>query len=323
MMTLSINEDYKKIISALTTEEYAQLEENILRDGVRESIVTWNGVIIDGHNRYEICTKHGLDFPVLEMEFASEGDAEIWIIKNQLGRRNISDYQRSVLALRLESAISAKAKENSIRSGKDFGKGLSTLTNPIEPVHTRDEVAKMAGVSSGTIHKVKSIEATAPEPIRNAAADGAISINKAYNATKSINALPETEQEDFREKMKSTYDLPEEEQIPAVVEILKDLPKAQQNEGLWLLVNNSTDIREKEESAKRSKYFDNILYKAFTLTTDGGYLESWLDCHDWEETQASLELLANAIKNLQEIEVFAKQYVAERTKLRVIDGRKS
>ena len=319
-MTLSINEDYKSAVSPLSADEYAQLEENILRDGVREPIVTCNGIIIDGHNRYEICIRHGLDFPVLEMEFDTEGDAEIWLIKNQFGRRNISDYQRSVLALRLESVISAKAKENSVRSGKDFGKGLSTLTNPIEPVHTRDEVAKMAGVASGTIHKVKSIEADAPEPIRDAAADGAISINKAYNATRAIDALPEAVQEDFREKLKATYDLPEAEQIPAVVEILKDLPKAQQNEGIGLLVNNSADIRAMEESAKKAKYFDNVIYKAFTLDAGDGYLEAWLDGLTRDEMEASLETLTDAIKNFMKIQELAEQYIAEKTALRLVDG---
>ena len=86
------------------------------------------------------------------------------------------------------------------------------------------------------------------------------------------------------------------------------------------MVNNSADIREMEESTKRQKYFDGVLYKAFTLTADNGYLESWLDCHDREETEASLELLANAIKNLMDIEEKAKLFVAEKSKLRVIEG---
>ena len=320
MKALIINEDFRRIICPLTPDERVQLEENILRDGVREPITVWGDVILDGHNRYDICAKHGLEFPVVEMSFDSDSDAEIWIIKNQFGRRNISDYQRSVLALRLESVIAAKAKENSVRSGKDFGKGCQNSDNPMQPVDTKKEIAKIAGVSHDTVHRVKTIEAAAPDAIRDAASGGAISINRAYNATKAIEALPEAEQDDFREKLKTTYDLPEEEQIPAVVEILKDLPKAQQNEGVRLLVNNSADIREMEESAKRCKYFNNVLYKAFTLTADNGYLESWLDCHDREETEASLELLANAIENLQKIEARAKEYVAEKTKLRVIEG---
>ena len=181
----------------------------------------------------------------------------------------------------------------------------------------------MAGVSHDTIHKVKKVEANAPDAIRDAASGGAISINRAYNATKAIDALPEAEQEDFREKLKSTYDMPEEEQMEAVVEILKDLPKAQQNEGVRLLVNNSADILEMEESTKRCKYFNSVLYKAFTLTADRGYLESWLDCHDREETEASLELLANAISNLQDIEDKAREYIAEKSKIRLIQGGQS
>jgi len=320
MMVLMIKEDYRQIVTPLTAEERAQLEENILRDGVREPIVVWNNVIIDGHNRYEICKRHGLDFPVLEMEFETEGDAEIWLIKNQFGRRNIIDYQRSVLALRLENVISTKAKENSVRSGKDFGKGSQNSANPIEPVDTRKELAKMAGVSHDTIQRVKTIEGAAPELIRDAAAEGAISINKAYNATRAIDALPEAEQEDFREKLKATYDLPEPEQIPAVVEILKDLPKAQQNEGIGLLVNNSADIVAMEESAKKSKYFDNVLYKAFTLKADDGNLEAWLEGLSKDEMDASMEMLDDAIKNLLRIKGLAEQYIAEKSELKIMDG---
>jgi hypothetical protein len=51
---IKINEDFKRLIPALTQEEYKQLEDNILKEGIREKIITWNGYIIDGHNRYEI-----------------------------------------------------------------------------------------------------------------------------------------------------------------------------------------------------------------------------------------------------------------------------
>ena len=67
------------------------------------------------------------------MPFDCENDVMIWIIKNQFCRRNISDYQRSVLVLRLEGLVSAKAKENLVNSGKNFGKGSQNSVNPIQP----------------------------------------------------------------------------------------------------------------------------------------------------------------------------------------------
>jgi hypothetical protein len=59
---IKINEDFKRLIPALTQEEYKQLEDNILKEGIREKIITWDGYIIDGHNRYEIATRWNLDY---------------------------------------------------------------------------------------------------------------------------------------------------------------------------------------------------------------------------------------------------------------------
>ena len=51
------------------------------------------GVIIDGHNRYEICQKEGLHFEIEEMSFETEQEAMVWIINNQLGRRNLEPFR--------------------------------------------------------------------------------------------------------------------------------------------------------------------------------------------------------------------------------------
>ena len=66
---LRIDKEFKAIIRPLFKPEYLQLEENLLADGCRDPIVAWNGVIIDGHNRYEICTRHNIPFAVSEMDF--------------------------------------------------------------------------------------------------------------------------------------------------------------------------------------------------------------------------------------------------------------
>ena len=68
-----------------------QLEANILEDGCLNPIITWRGIIIDGHNRYNICKKYNMPYNVLEKEFDSRDDVIAWICKNQLGRRNISE----------------------------------------------------------------------------------------------------------------------------------------------------------------------------------------------------------------------------------------
>lgn len=69
---LKIEPKFKNLIRPLQRKEYLQLEQNILSDGCRDPIITWNGVIVDGHNRYEICMRHQIPFAVLEMDFSCE-----------------------------------------------------------------------------------------------------------------------------------------------------------------------------------------------------------------------------------------------------------
>lgn len=94
---LKIDQEFKHLIRPLRQREYAQLEQNILSDGCRDPIVVWNDVIVDGHNRHEICMRHGIPFEVKEMEFECREAAIAWICANQLGRRNITEETRKFL----------------------------------------------------------------------------------------------------------------------------------------------------------------------------------------------------------------------------------
>jgi DNA modification methylase len=179
---LKIKEEFKKLIPPLTVQEFKQLEQNCLADGIREKIIIWNGFIIDGHNRYEIATRFNLDYQTESKHFESENDVKEWMINNQFGRRNLSNYQRSVLALQLESVFSERAKENlKLSDGK--GKQKSAEVK-IEPIETRKEVAKVANVSHDTIAKVKKIEAVATPEVKAQLSTGEISINQAYQEIK-------------------------------------------------------------------------------------------------------------------------------------------
>ena len=94
---LKTDGEFKSLIPPLSAEERKQLEENILKDGCRDALVVWNGTIIDGHNRYEICTKHEIPFATRNILLRSREEAIAWICANQLGRRNITDETRRYL----------------------------------------------------------------------------------------------------------------------------------------------------------------------------------------------------------------------------------
>ena len=179
---MKINEEFKKLIPALSVEEFNQLEQNCLAEGIREKIITWNGFIIDGHNRFEIATKHKLKFETESKEFESENDVREWMINNQFGRRNLSNYQRSVLALELESVFSARAKEKQ----KDAGKNKVVQISEQAPMERKaiTQIAKVANVSHDTIAKVKVIEAKATPEVKAQLSTGEVSINQAYQEIK-------------------------------------------------------------------------------------------------------------------------------------------
>jgi N6-adenosine-specific RNA methylase IME4 len=176
---IKIKEEFKKLIPALTKEEYKQLENNCIAEGIREKILIWNGFIIDGHNRYEISLKWDLEIQTETKHFQNEEAVKEWMILNQFGRRNLSNYQRSVLALELEEVFSKKAKEN---LGRNQHSSLPTLAKT--KVDTRKELSKVANVSHGTLDKVKKIQAQASEEVKAKLSTGEVSINAAYQDIK-------------------------------------------------------------------------------------------------------------------------------------------
>ena len=179
---IEIKQEFKDLIPPLTKEEFKQLENNCMSEGIREKILTWNGFIIDGHNRYEIATKWDLDFETENKHFDNEEAVKEWMILNQFGRRNLSNYQRSVLALELEEVFSKKAKEKQIEGGKNKVVQISEQA-PMER-KAITQISKVASVSHDTIAKVKKIQEKAPEEVKAKLRTGEVSINAAYKEIK-------------------------------------------------------------------------------------------------------------------------------------------
>ena len=180
---MEVKEEFKNLIPALSAEEYAQLEANILEEGIREPIITWNGYIIDGHNRFSIAKRFDLEYKTTSKHFANEESVKEWMILNQFGRRNLSNYQRSVLALELEEVFSKKAKENIVIENKNRSTGSAKLPKR-DSVDTRKELSKVAQVGERTLGMVKTIQEKAPEEVKAKLATGEVSINAAYKEIK-------------------------------------------------------------------------------------------------------------------------------------------
>ena len=180
-----IRPEIQGMLRKLTKEEYSTLEASIVRNGLLSPIVfgtikdTKDSFIIDGHNRWEICNKHGLSHKKEFLTFDSMDDVKIWVINNQLGKRNINDYKRAKLAIQFEDIIARQAKTRQV-AGVDLPE-----TFPEGPTDTRDIVGKMAKVSGKTIDKVKKIEAKATPEQKEQLSANKTTINKVFKAIDS------------------------------------------------------------------------------------------------------------------------------------------
>jgi len=154
MEKLKIDPDFKALIPPLSDEELQQLEQNILAEGCRDAIKAWRGYIIDGHNRFAICQKHGLKYDVQHIPFVSKADAKIWIADNQLGRRNLT------AAVKIEIACQ-KAE-------------LLTQGNK------RKQIARDAGVSESTVQKYITIWGSGSADLVEQVRNGEMKISTAH-----------------------------------------------------------------------------------------------------------------------------------------------
>ena len=90
-----IDDEFRYFFPALDKETNVWLEESLLQYGCQHPLVLWNGILIDGHHRYEIIRKHGLPFTTISKDFESRDNAVIWIIDNQVTRRSLAPMQLS------------------------------------------------------------------------------------------------------------------------------------------------------------------------------------------------------------------------------------
>ena len=176
MDKLRINPKFKDLIPPLLPKEYAGLEELIKTEGIRDALIAWNGVIVDGHNRFEIAERHGItDYKITEMDFPNEAAAMMWIIDTQLGRRNLSKLDRIELANKRKPLYREKGKEKQREAG-----GAVRQKSDKAAIDTKKELADLAGVSHDTFKKGEEILANATPELIQEVREGKKKINRAY-----------------------------------------------------------------------------------------------------------------------------------------------
>jgi len=150
-----IDEEFRSLLPALSRATFELLEENILENGCRDPLVLWGDILIDGHNRYEICTRHEIPFNTINRNFESREEALIWIISVQVSRRNLTPLQLSHyrgLHYRADKALKGTY------SAFVIGSGASSNSASVKSTAAR--LAELYNVSRATIERdVKITEA--------------------------------------------------------------------------------------------------------------------------------------------------------------------
>lgn len=207
-MDIVVDPALQAYIDPLTPEEHAALEQSILAEGCRDALVLWGNVLVDGHNRYGICSKHGLPFQTIQnTRFQTMEDVHLWMIDQHLGRRSVSVFQRGVLALRRHEilaerqSLAAPAADASKPVESDaaatlpgqaddtpFADSVPARAPPAAP--SRGELAKAARITSSQAGMIEKIQKQAAPEVVAAVRAGTLSLN----AAAAVASLPEEEQ---------------------------------------------------------------------------------------------------------------------------------
>lgn len=158
-MNLKIDEEFRNKIPPLTEDEFRQLEENIVSDGeVYEPIAVWNGTIVDGHNRWKIIQAHPeIPYKVKEMAFSDKWEAFEWMYRKQLGRRNLTDEQKTYMIGKMYEARknTVGAPIGNANAEKQTGQNVHIVSRYEIKQGTAGQIGKEFGVDGKTVRRAE------------------------------------------------------------------------------------------------------------------------------------------------------------------------
>jgi len=214
---LELDKEFQTLIPPLSQEEFTALEESIINEGCRDSLVIWDKIILDGHNRYTICMKHGLIFEKVEKNFDNRERAKIWILENQLGRRNLNGAQRIDV---VDKLFGLKEKEDAKKRISEGGKGRVNL--PTLKGRATDNLSKKAKVSRRTYEKGIKIKTNNPK-LWQECLDGE-SIDKSYNEIRKQEKQEKRNKKAEEGKKVNVKDLEIDFRLGDFTKVLDDIP---------------------------------------------------------------------------------------------------
>ena len=206
-MDLKIDPLFQAAIPPLTEEEYSQLRDNILADGeVYEPIITWNGTIIDGHNRWRIIQEHWDvlkdKYHTREMDFPDQWAAFDWMYRKQLGRRNLTEEQRAYMIGKMYDARKhgVGGRAGNTNAQKRTGHDDPIVFSANAPGRTDEEIGAELGIGGRTVRRANEFS-HGVDALREVSPDAAEKVlaGEAEVPWKDIRAIPKLEPEMVRE----------------------------------------------------------------------------------------------------------------------------
>lgn len=165
--SLKVNPEFQTLIPPLADDEYKRLETSLINngwEGWRGPILVWDGVIVDGHNRYRICQEHGIAFTTKEMHFSDEDSAKLFIIDNQLRRRNLPPAAIGDLKLEEKEIVARQAKERMSPGTNQYSKRSEpNLAQTTEQGRTLEILARDIPMGRESLRKLDVIKQKAKE----------------------------------------------------------------------------------------------------------------------------------------------------------------
>lgn len=179
-MELRIEEKLRDVLIPLADEKFAALEEDILRNGCIQPIIVWNGTIVDGHNRYAICQKHGIPFKTVEHDFEDMTEARLWVWSNMKNTREPTDFQKCEMVMSFRDVIGSGAMKR-VLAGVAVDPSLNLGEGHMER-RTDTILGKMAGVSHEIMRMAIKLHDEADEDtLCQLRTDNKLKISAAYN----------------------------------------------------------------------------------------------------------------------------------------------
>ena len=270
--TPTILPELAELLPPLSGEQLAALEKDILQNGCYAPIIVNEDlVIVDGHNRQQICTRHSLPYKMAVFAFDDLLEAKQWALDTQKGRRNLDKWELGKIALKLRPEIEARAKANQqAYHGNQYESGPSATLPEVHsaPVDTRKELAASVGLGERTMGKVMQIDEHAPAAVKEALDKKELSVNQGYQITRQV------------------QDLPEDEQGQAALDLV-ELEKAKK------------EIREKDAEIDRQSKIAGVFCKAYEkavlLTPTEENVRIWVKC-----TRMTREEMEDTIRESRE-----------------------